>query len=421
MSVSRNGRILMLLENNGYPGDTRVRREALALVEAGFQVSVIAPTEGKQPSKEMVDGVYVHRYPAPAEYDSILGFAWEFIYSTFAAFFVSFRVLVREGFDVIHAHSPPDTLFAVGLFYKLFGKKFVFDHHDLSPELYQARSGGEGNPLLYRILLFLERMTFVTSDLAIATNESYRKIAMERGRVPYEKTTVVRNGPPLKLLGFHEPHEHLRQSGKIILGFAGTISLQDGLEYLVEAVDHLKNTYNRTDVLCIVMGDGDDLERIKDLVGKKGVDELFLFTGWLNRDEMGRYLASIDIGIDPDPSNLFNDKCTMIKMTEYMVYGKPIVAFDLVEHRVTAGESAVYVQDNDAKKMAKAIIDLMDDPGKRQQMGEFGYRRARTEIAWEFSVPHLVESYHRLFGRSISVEPKVGEAMHEPAIEEIKE
>lgn len=397
----------MLLENNGYPGDTRVRREALALVEAGFDVAVIAPKEGIQPSREIVDGVHVYRYPPPIEKNSVLGFAWEFFYSTLAAFLVSLKVWMTGGFDVIHAHSPPDTLFAVGLFYKIFGKKFVFDHHDLSPELYQARSGGNGNAILYRTLLFLERMTFWTADLAIATNESYKKIAIERGGVSPEKTAIVRNGPPLNKLGYHQPFDHLQQPGRTLLGYVGAISYQDGLEYLVEAMAHVKSSLKRRDVLCIVMGDGDDLPRIKGLVKEKGLDDMFLFTGWLEREELGRYLATIDIGVDPDPSNPFNDKCTMIKMTEYMVYGKPIVAFDLPEHRYTAGDSAIYVADNDSLKFAEAVVGLIDDPSKRSQMGRKGRHRAETEIAWEFSIPHLINSYHRLFGRTITIEPTV--------------
>ena len=177
--ASKNN-ILMLVENNSYPGDTRVRREALALVDAGFNVTVIAPREIGQARRDVVDGVSVYRYPEPTERDSFWGFVWEFLYSTIAAFFVSFSVWRKEGFDAIHAHNPPDTLFAIGLFYKLFGKKFVFDHHDLGPELYMARSGGNGSKLVYNVLRLLEKWTFRTSDLVISTNESYKKIAMDR-------------------------------------------------------------------------------------------------------------------------------------------------------------------------------------------------------------------------------------------------
>ena len=408
----------MLLENNGYPGDTRVRREALALVDAGFKVTVIAPKEGPQIPYEVVNGVSVYRYAAPYENDSVLGFAWEFIYSTAAAFFVSLNVWRREGFDAIHAHSPPDTLFVVGAFFKLFGKKFVFDHHDLSPELYQARSGGKGSSLLHNILLFLERMTFYTSDLVIATNESYRKIAMTRGKVPYEQTEVVRNGPPLVSMGDDEPYDHLVALNKTILGYVGQISLQDGLEYLVEALEHVKHTFNREDVLCIIMGDGDDLNRIKGLVEKKGLQDLFLFTGWVEREELGRYLASIDIGVDPDPSNPFNDKCTMIKMTEYMVYSKPIVAFDLPEHRYTARDAAVYIGENDPKEFGRAVVALMDDKERQQEMGRYARKRVESEIAWEFSVPRLVNAYKRLFGQSLEAEAETSKPVERQLVEE---
>ncbi len=199
MAALKNS-ILMLVENNSYPGDTRVRREALALVDAGFHVTVIAPRALGQPKRDVVDDVHVYRYPEPTERDSFWGFVWEFLYSTIAAFIVSFSVWRKEGFDVIHAHNPPDTLFAIGLFYKLFGKKFVFDHHDLAPELYMARTGGNGNKLVYNVLRLLEKWSFRTADLVIATNESYKKIALTRGGVAESKVKIVRNGPPLSFM-----------------------------------------------------------------------------------------------------------------------------------------------------------------------------------------------------------------------------
>ena len=397
MEEEKRGRILMLLENNAYPGDTRVRREALALVDAGFSVSVIAPKDPGQARREEVRGVRVYRYAAPREGDGLLGFAWEFFYSTLAAFWVSFSVLLREGFDVIQAHSPPDTLFLVGLFYKLFGKSFVFDHHDLSPELYMARSGGRGNRLVHNTLLWLERSTFRTANHVIATNESYKKIAMTRGRVPEDKVTIVRNGPPLNALGFAEPDTDLVSLNKVILGYAGSISIQDGLDYLIKALYHLKEDLKRSDFLCVIMGDGDDLDRIKRMTREMELTDFIRFAGWLEKDDLWRTMASIDIGVDPDPSNPFNDKCTMIKMTEYMAFAKPIVAFDLPEHRYTTKEAAIYVPDNDTQKFAEAILQLMDDPGRRKKMGAFGRARVENEIAWEYSVPHLINVYNKLF------------------------
>lgn len=391
----------MLLENNAYPGDTRVRREALALVEAGFEVTVIAPREGDQPSKDVVNGVHVYRYPAPFEHNSFLGFVWEFFYSTVAAFLVSFRVAFARGFDVIHAHNPPDTLFVIGLFYKIFGKRFVFDHHDLGPELYMARSDGQGNRVVYNALRLLEKWTFKTSNLVISTNESYKKIARTRGGVPENKIAIVRNGPPLKSLGSAEPIQELRASGKTIFGYAGAISVQDGLDYLIKALDHLRTDLRREDFLCIIMGDGDDLNRIRGLTRDAGLEEHVLFTGWLEREDLWRHLATLDIGVDPDPSNDFNDKCTMIKMTEYMAFSTCIVAFDLPEHRYTAGESAIYVPDNDPVKFASALHALMDDPAERKRLGRIGRERVEKEIAWEYSTPKLVEAYQRLLNLPI--------------------
>ena len=407
LGAASPGRILMLLENNAYPGDTRVRREALALVDAGFEVTVIAPREVDQPVMETVQGVRVYRYAAPVEHDSVLGFAWEYIYSTLAALFMAFRVWQKEGFDAIHAHSPPDTLFVVGAIFKLFGKKYVFDHHDLSPELYMVRSGGKGNALLHRLLLLFEWLTFRCADHVIATNNSYRDIALSRGGKKPSEVTVVRNGPPRTAMGFDQPHPDLAQTDRVIFGYVGEISVQDGLAYLVEALDHLKNGLGREDFLCIVMGDGADLARIKSLVREKGLDRFVQFTGWLEREELGQYLASIDIGVDPDPSNPFNDRCTMIKMAEYMAYSKPIVAFDLPEHRYTAGESALYVPDNSVTLFAEALETLMDDPEKRKEMGRYARDRVETELAWEYSVPHLVNGYYRLFGHDALIEEPI--------------
>ena len=398
MASMISSRILMLVENNSYPGDTRVRREAQALVDAGFSVTVIAPRELGQPRRDVVDGVGVCRYPAPKERDSFWGFVWEFFYSTLAAFFVCFSVWRKEGFDVIHAHNPPDTLFAIGLFYKLFGKKFIFDHHDLAPELYMARSEGKGSKLVYKVLLWLEKWSFRTSDLVIATNESYKKIATVRGGVEDGKVRIVRNGPPLNFLQHAQPYPELTGLSKTIFGYAGSIGVQDGLDYLVKALDYLKTELKRDDFLTIIMGDGDDLPRIKSMTSEYGLDDHVQFTGWLKKEKLTRYMASIDIGVDPDPSNDFNDKCTMIKMTEYMAFSKPIVAFDLPEHRNTSADAAIYVPDNDPARFANALMLLMDDPGQRAEMGEIGRKRVETAIAWEYSIPRLLNAYEEVLG-----------------------
>jgi glycosyltransferase involved in cell wall biosynthesis len=390
-------RILMLLENNPYPDDTRVRREALALVDAGYRVTVIAPRDPGQPPEEIVAGVSVYRYPPPRSNSSVLGYAWEFIYSTWAALWVSFRVWRREGFDAVHAHNPPDTFFVVGLIFRLLGKPFVFDHHDVSPELYLARAGGKGSRLIYHVLRWFERCTYWSANHVIATNESFKRLAMERGKRAEAAITIVRNGPMLKDIGAYEPYPDLVKLDKSILGYAGVIGIQDGLDYLVRALAHLLHERKRDDFYCIVMGEGDDLLRVRELAERLGVDSHIRFTGWVQKAELGRYLTSMDIGLDPDPSNPCNDHCTMIKMSEYMAFGKPIVAFDLPEHRFTARDAALYVPGNDEAGFAAAIERLMDDPAARSAMGAAGLERVKTELAWEFSVPRLVSVYDRLF------------------------
>ncbi|MEM8485149.1 MAG: glycosyltransferase family 4 protein [Bacteroidota bacterium] len=397
MAALKNS-ILMLVENNSYPGDTRVRREALALVDAGFHVTVIAPRALGQPKRDVVDDVHVYRYPEPTERDSFWGFVWEFLYSTIVAFIVSFSVWRKEGFDVIHAHNPPDTLFAIGLFYKLFGKKFVFDHHDLAPELYMARTGGKGNKLVYNVLRLLERWSFRTADLVIATNESYKKIALTRGGVAESKVKIVRNGPPLSFMDYVQPYPELVNMPKSIFGYAGSIGIQDGLDYFIKALHHLKTSLNRDDFLAIIMGDGDDVPRIKAMTREYGLEDHVQFTGWLKKEKLMRYLTSIDIGVDPDPSNDFNDKCTMIKMTEYMAFSKPIIAFDLPEHRFTSKDAAMYVPDNNTEKFGEALAQLMDDEARRNEMGLIGRQRVEQSIAWEYSVPKLVDAYINVLG-----------------------
>ena len=409
MAATKQKRILMLLGNNNYPGDKRVMREAEALVEAGFQVSVIAPRGKGERSHEVVRGVTVYRFAGPKERDSLIGYVWEFAYTTWMMLIYSVVVWLREGFDAIHSHNPPDTFFLIGMLFKLSGKRYVFDHHDISSDLYVARSDDRPSRLVHRVLLGLEALTYRVADRVIATNESIRQVAIERGGVDPGRTCVVRNGPPLAEIKEIAPMPELRVPGKILLGYAGEISVQDGLHYLVDALDHLRRNLGRSDFFCYVIGDGDDLPRIRRLVHQRHLDEHIHFTGWVSYDDVGRYLATIDIGVDPDPSNPFNDRCTMIKMTEYMAFGKPIVAFDLPEHRQTAKGAAIYVPDNDPARFAAAIQTLMDDPERRKRMGAFGRARVENEIAWDYSVPHLIEVYNDLFGLKSTPEPDFDE------------
>ena len=384
-------RVLMLVENNSYPQDYRVRREARALTDAGYQVTVISPAQSGQRWRETIDGVHVYRYPALREASGFMGYLFEYGYSTVAMFILSLLVYLREGFDVIHAANPPDTLVLVAALYKLLGKRFVYDHHDLVPELYCAIFADRGNRLMHRVLLLLERLSLRFADHVIATNQSYKALEMERGGVPAERITIVRNGPELGSRQVAEPDPGLRQRGRTIIGYVGVMGFQDGVDYLMRALHHLVHDLGRTDILCVLIGGfGSAQPGLKQLATQLGLDDYVWFTGLVSDTDLQRYLASADICVDPDPSNPFNDRSSMTKMPEYMARGRPIVAFDLPEHRFTAQAAAIYVRPNNELEFARALAQLMDDPVRRQTMGALGRRRVRPRRlrAPQTSDPH---------------------------------
>src|SRR3989442_2371725 len=318
-------------------------------------------------------------------------------------FFLSLPALFREGFDVVPAPNPPDTFVLIAALYKLLGKRFIYDHHDLAPEMYDARFPGRGSRLVYRLLLFFEKLSCRLADHVIATNQSYRAVEMARGRVPADRISVVRNGPDPDRLRAVEPDRELRARAKTIIGYAGVMGFQDGVDYLLRALRHLRDDLGRSDFLCVIVGKGDARAGLQVLARPLGLDRQVWFTGWVPDAEYRRYLSSADICVDPDPSNPFTDRATMLKMAEYMALGKPIVAFDLPEHRVTAQEAALYVRPNDELAFARAIAELIDDPERRRAMGQLGRRRVETELARRYSVPSLLRAYRAVLPRGPAV------------------
>src|SRR3984893_11941166 len=401
----------MLLENQPYPQDHRVRREATALAAAGYPVSVISPSSGAQRWRETVDNVRVYRFWPPSPVNSFLGYIWEYGYSTAACFAISLLVFFSEGFDVVHAHNPPETLVLIAAFYKLFGKRFVFDHHDLSPEMYRARFPDGGSRIVDQALVLLEKLTCAAADHVIATNQSYRKVEIERDHVPESRITIVRNGVEVQRDRPIQPDPSLRKKAKTIIGYVGVMGFQDGLDYLLRALHHLLNNLGRTDFYCVLMGDGDAWAGLKALTKELCLAGHVCFTWQVHGDELSRYLSAADICVDPDPANAYNDRSTMIKIMEYMAFEKPIVAFDLPEHRVTAKEAAVYVTPNDEHAFAGALARLMDDAVARKAMGAFGRRRIETELAWRYSVSNLLEVYRKVLPESgVASQPVVSAA-----------
>lgn len=396
MRASTRNRVLMLLENHTYPQDGRVRREAVSLQRAGYRVTVIAPAGDGQPRSEVVDGVRVYRYPAPRERDGFVGYAIEYGYSMLMSALLTFFVFVRHGFDAIHAHNPPDTFVFIAAPYKLLGKRFVFDHHDLSPEMYDARFGDDANPKVHRVLRRLERWTFRLADHVISTNESYRDIAMGRGNVPPHRVTIVRNGPELDRVRLMEPDPQLRSRAKHIFGYVGVMGPQDGVDYLIRALHHLVADLDRGDFLCFIVGGGSAVPELQALVTELGLEDHVWFTGRTSDEDLMRYLSTADICVDPDPFNPFADRSTMIKMTEYMAMARPIVAFDLTEHRRTAAEAALYATPNDELDFARCLAELMDDPERRAAMGDVGRRRVEERLAWPHQEQRLLAAYRAI-------------------------
>lgn len=394
---ARRARVLMLLENCPYPNDTRVRNEALALTRAGYQVTVISPKGRNHRSYEVIDGVCVLRYAPFPSRGGALGFLLEYAHAMVATFVLSLRAWARPGFDIIHAHNPPDTFVLIGALYKILGKRFVFDHHDLSPEMYVARFPNGGR-LAFHALRAFERLTFRLADHVVSTNGSYRRIATERGGVPEARVTVVRNGPDLDVIKRRPPPQELRESAGHLLGYIGEMGPQDGIDYLLRSLKHLIEDLGKTRLQCILIGDGEALPALKETVRSLQLHDHVRFLGRLPQTELCSWITAVDICVDPDPSNPYNDRSTMVKLMEYMALSKPIVAFDLPEHRVSAGDAALYAEPNDELDFARKIALLMDDPSLRRRLGREGRRRVEDSLAWSYQAACLVKAYERLEG-----------------------
>jgi len=389
-------RILILVENLPSPFDRRVWQEAGTLRDAGYGVSIICPTgKGCEKKHELVDGIDIWRYDLPREGSGALGYLVEYSAALFFTFILTFKVLVKQGFDVIHACNPPDLFFLIGAFFKLFGKKFVFDHHDANPELYEAKFGRRD--LLWKLMLWLERLTFRAADVSIATNHSYRRIAIERGGMDPDKVFVVRSGPSLERMKIVPPVEALKKGRRYLVGYVGVMGKQEGIDYLLRAAAHLVHELGRTDVHFGLVGGGTSLDEMKALAHQLGVAEYVTFAGRVSDGALLAMLNTADVCVNPDVANEMNDISTMNKVMEYMALGKPIVQFDLNEGRFSAQRASVYARRNDAPDLAAKIVELLDDPARRADMAAFGRRRVENELEWRHEAPKLIAAYEALW------------------------
>lgn len=395
-SAGKTKKILIIVENLPVPFDRRVWQESCTLREAGYQVSIICPIgKGYEKKYEFIDGINIYRHRLPTEANGAIGYAIEYTAALFWEFILSWKVLIKHGFDVIHACNPPDNIFLIGLFFKLFGKKFLFDHHDINPELYLAKFGKKD--VFYKLMLLWERWTFRCATVSIATNESYKRIAIERGGMDADNVFVVRSGPSLERLKILPPNENLKKGRKYLVGYVGVMGKQEGIDLLLQSAHHIIYEKQRKDIHFGLVGGGTELEEMRSLAHKLKIDDYVTFTGRVSDEKMLAMLNTADVCVNPDVANEMNDKSTMNKIMEYMALGKPIVQFDLTEGRFSAKDASLYAEKNDPIDMAEQIIKLLDDESRRKVMGEYGRNRINTELEWRYESPKLLAAYIKIF------------------------
>jgi glycosyltransferase involved in cell wall biosynthesis len=392
-------RVLIVVENLPVPLDRRVWLEATTLVANGYEVSVICPMmRGWNAPYEVIEGVHIHRHEMPMEaHAGAVAYAREYGNAIWHWFRLARQVRRMRGFDVIQGCNPPDLVFLLALWYRLRGVHYVFDHHDVCPELFEAKFGKRG--LLYAVMKVLEWLTFASASVSMATNESFRQIAIKRGGMAPEDVFVVRSAPRTESFLPGPPDPALRKGAGTVIGYVGVIGQQEGMDLLVEAADHLIRKLRHSDVHFLIVGFGSHLDEVMRDVAARGLETQFTFTGARYGAELLRALNSCDIGVVPDPKNAMNDISTMNKIMEYMALEKPVVQFDLAEGRASAGEASLYARANDAVDFAEKIAVLIADPALRERLGQLGRQRVLEQLGWDHSVPQLLAAYDRVFAR----------------------
>jgi glycosyltransferase involved in cell wall biosynthesis len=397
----------MIIENDVAPLDTRVWGEAVALRDHGLQVSIICPKgavgrsifERYRAPYECREGIHIYRYERP-DGGTSAAYMREYLVALLNTLRLSLTVLVRHGFDVLHVANPPDIFFPMGWFYHLLGKKFVFDQHDLAPEVFQElfarRAHGRSARLLLKLLYVCERYSYQTADLVIAANESFRRIAIERGSCLPHKVSVVRNACALPQARCPTAAHELKLGRRYLLAYVGVMGVQDGVEYALNALHKLVYARGRRDVTLALIGDGDNVPALRALARAWGLDRYVTFTGWMAGQDVAQSLASADVGLSPEPRNALNERSTMMKIMDYMTMGLPVVAFDLAETRFSAQDAALYASPNSVDDFANKIELLLNSEALRLRMGTAGRMRSQGPLSWERSREQLLRAYDNL-------------------------
>jgi glycosyltransferase involved in cell wall biosynthesis len=392
-------KVLIIVENLPVPFDTRVWKEAASLCRDGYDVTVLCPRgKGYTRGQEVIDGVHIYRHPIPREGNGPLGYLYEYSCALLWEFLYSWWIFLRHGFHVIQGCNPPDDIFLIALPFKLLGVKYIFDHHDANPELYLSKYEKKG--LFYRIQVWLEKMTYRFSDVVMATNASYRELAITRGGREPEDVFVVRNGPDAKAFKAVAPVSKLKYGKRYLVGYVGNMSTQEGLDILLDVALRIKNL-GRRDVHFTCIGGGPGLAELREAVQKRGLQDTVNFTGRIPDQQLLEILSTADVCVNPDKPCEMNNISTMIKIMEYMALGKPIVQFDLKEGRFSAMEASLYARNEaGAEDFAEKILFLLESCEARKRMGDFGRKRIEETLGWEHSVQNLLAAYQRVFAKS---------------------
>lgn len=385
--------ILIIVENLPVPLDRRVWQEACALRDMGYQVVVICPQmKGYTAPEEVLDGIQIYRHKIILEANGILGFFLEYTSALWGETILAWKAFRRHRFKLIHLCNPPDILFLVAWPFKLWGVRVIFDVHDLWPEMFEAKFKKGG--LLYNAVNLAQRLTYACADVVLATNKTNRSAALQNGKKQPEDVFVVRTAP--KIPNIEIPDDPALKKGRpYLVGYVGVMGSADGVHFLIEAINHIVNSIGRHDVQFLLMGNGPEFDSLVALRDQYNLQNYVDFPGWALNDYLFKALKTIDIGVTCDPPNAYNHSCTMNKVLEYMVFGKAQVMFDLVESRASAGDAALYVPGESPQKLADGILELLDDPVRREKMGQLGASRLRSELNWERSVNELERAYAR--------------------------
>jgi glycosyltransferase involved in cell wall biosynthesis len=398
-AVGTRGRTLIIVQNLPVPFDRRVWLECKALTAAGYDVTVVCPKGKGDPGYEVREGVTLLKYRPYAPGGGPLGFVLEYAYSFLATAALVLRARREGRFDVLQACNPPDIFWPIAKWLRQRdGSRFVFDHHDLCPELYDSRFPRR-SALPRRGLLALEKATFRTADRVVSTNASYAEIAMRRGGKAPADVIVVRTGPDEERLRQKAAVPALRRGRQRLVAYIGVMGPQDGVDLAIKAAAHIVHNLGRRDIAFTFMGAGDSYDQIVALRDQLELKDYVELPGRVPDETVLDVLSTAEVGLSPDPKNPLNDVSTMNKTLEYMAFGLPVVAFDLKETRISAGEAASYISSGDVAGYARAIVKILDDADKRELMGRAGRIRIQEELGWPYQRDAYVGVFDTLAGR----------------------